>query len=652
MPTSQKTSMALHHGRQLDSLFHLPLDIFSLSKTDKCPDSNLSNTTDMGPGCSLTPKGQQMIDSPINDYHCHRTLSSPSICHSNDFDIISSSSQTTGSHPTLSPLLIESPLKSHVFSNELNHTTNTKDPQSFVLRGNGEHLANMSQCCSKDLRSYSVDLDEVKNRFRNRSVQQHRCNSVSLGSIFRNRNRKSMEIHSDEIIGNNERYRIKLNENRINNFNPIEDGTLLQGSLSPETETVLGRWSSQTCHFNQRMSFQSPLIDSKHPSYPHHHHLFSIDHESLKVSQYDDMISCSYNDNNDFLQSSINDNGFIVEDYENNNETCSLNTIMKIDKDEYNNQNGLTKSTLLIFVYGTLKRGYCNHYNLETNGASYFQDGITIHPYVFYLDSNNRSRPCLADGSMCPINHLIHYQKCNDQMTTNELISKVKSYDDFNNCNSESLNLNDENIRMIQQSPRCNKELVCLFCRFFRPKEQIVNEKQETIKLQPSSSSIDNVNPESTSQFSLKSSLPRFFASKPWGWSVRGELYRIDISLLTALDQFERVPSNYIRQTIIVKGLNDNELYHAEVYFNNTTSERWCELLDGRFPLLRNYTRDHHRLYQPRDGNHLGHQRKLYHDLECLTNHHNIDDNNLKSVIDVSLSNSPKQELFECFAQN
>lgn len=165
--------------------------------------------------------------------------------------------------------------------------------------------------------------------------------------------------------------------------------------------------------------------------------------------------------------------------------------------------NSLGANCVFMFVYGTLKKGYTNHYNLLTDGISYFQDGVTSNPYVMYLDPFNRSRPCLADASSC--------------VNLAELMRDVAS--------------------------------------------------------------------------DLKRS---------WGFPIRGELYRVEASMLEALDKFERVPLHYIRQTISVQGLVDHLDYPAEVYFNKTSSQRWSELLGGRFPLLQNYSMADHKLYEPR----------------------------------------------------
>uniref|UniRef100_A0A7S2VTT7 Gamma-glutamylcyclotransferase family protein n=1 Tax=Lankesteria abbotti TaxID=340204 RepID=A0A7S2VTT7_9APIC len=53
---------------------------------------------------------------------------------------------------------------------------------------------------------------------------------------------------------------------------------------------------------------------------------------------------------------------------------------------------------VLVFSYGTLKRGFCNHFNVHKVGISYWQDAVTTEPHVMFLDSTNRHRPCLVPG--------------------------------------------------------------------------------------------------------------------------------------------------------------------------------------------------------------------------------------------------------------
>ncbi|CEM02179.1 unnamed protein product [Vitrella brassicaformis CCMP3155] len=50
-----------------------------------------------------------------------------------------------------------------------------------------------------------------------------------------------------------------------------------------------------------------------------------------------------------------------------------------------------------VFVYGTLKRGFRNHYNMERDGIEYVAECATAHQLPLYLDHTNRYRPCLAN---------------------------------------------------------------------------------------------------------------------------------------------------------------------------------------------------------------------------------------------------------------
>lgn len=337
-----------------------------------------------------------------------------------------------------------------------------------------------------------------------------------------------------------------------------------------------------------------------HLRYPHHHHTFSHHSDDDDRTPSEGQFGAD-----DEPNLSDHDEEIVVEDINPILEEVVSQDIGRRassqEKEGKQSEIERNESSVLIFVYGTLKRGYCNHYNLESTGISFFQDAMTIHPYVMYIDSTNRSRPCLTDGSACPIDRLVNCsfdENVVDRDSTSLNVSKSKVQNVRNSFSIESVS-----------SPR-DEKLVCPFCCFRQQEHQ----RRTEGPIEHHQKAIETPTTEYPSLSSSSSSQQQppvqMLSSKAWGLPVKGELYRIDASLLPALDRFERVPSHYVRQTIAVKGLKDGEYYQAEVYFNNTSSQRWVELLGGRFRILMNYTLDHHRLYQPRDGNPVGQQRK------------------------------------------
>eukprot|EP00922_Rhytidocystis_sp_ex-Travisia-forbesii_P024581 GHVS01036091.1.p1 GENE.GHVS01036091.1~~GHVS01036091.1.p1 ORF type:complete len:262 (-),score=42.74 GHVS01036091.1:452-1237(-) len=50
-----------------------------------------------------------------------------------------------------------------------------------------------------------------------------------------------------------------------------------------------------------------------------------------------------------------------------------------------------------VFVYGTLKRGFRNHYNMQNSEIQYACSGVTMHKLPLYMDPEQRNRPCLAN---------------------------------------------------------------------------------------------------------------------------------------------------------------------------------------------------------------------------------------------------------------
>eukprot|EP00922_Rhytidocystis_sp_ex-Travisia-forbesii_P064490 GHVS01095821.1.p1 GENE.GHVS01095821.1~~GHVS01095821.1.p1 ORF type:complete len:271 (-),score=50.17 GHVS01095821.1:325-1137(-) len=50
-----------------------------------------------------------------------------------------------------------------------------------------------------------------------------------------------------------------------------------------------------------------------------------------------------------------------------------------------------------VFVYGTLKRGFRNHYNMQHSDIRYACSAVTIHKLPLYMDPLQRNRPCLAN---------------------------------------------------------------------------------------------------------------------------------------------------------------------------------------------------------------------------------------------------------------
>eukprot|EP00745_Piridium_sociabile_P032968 TRINITY_DN563_c0_g1_i1.p1 TRINITY_DN563_c0_g1~~TRINITY_DN563_c0_g1_i1.p1 ORF type:complete len:213 (-),score=3.81 TRINITY_DN563_c0_g1_i1:184-822(-) len=53
--------------------------------------------------------------------------------------------------------------------------------------------------------------------------------------------------------------------------------------------------------------------------------------------------------------------------------------------------------TVLLFVYGTLKRGYRNAPYMCRDGVAYFGNCTTVESLPLYLDPAHRYRPCLAN---------------------------------------------------------------------------------------------------------------------------------------------------------------------------------------------------------------------------------------------------------------
>uniref|UniRef100_A0A0G4IA15 Gamma-glutamylcyclotransferase AIG2-like domain-containing protein n=1 Tax=Chromera velia CCMP2878 TaxID=1169474 RepID=A0A0G4IA15_9ALVE len=56
-----------------------------------------------------------------------------------------------------------------------------------------------------------------------------------------------------------------------------------------------------------------------------------------------------------------------------------------------------SSSPHLVFSYGTLKRGFRNHYNMERDGIRYKRRCHTLEKFPMYCDHENRNRPCLAN---------------------------------------------------------------------------------------------------------------------------------------------------------------------------------------------------------------------------------------------------------------
>lgn len=50
-----------------------------------------------------------------------------------------------------------------------------------------------------------------------------------------------------------------------------------------------------------------------------------------------------------------------------------------------------------VFVYGTLKRGFRNHYNMQDRKIPYTGSGITTNRFALYMDPLQRNRPCMAN---------------------------------------------------------------------------------------------------------------------------------------------------------------------------------------------------------------------------------------------------------------
>lgn len=221
----------------------------------------------------------------------------------------------------------------------------------------------------------------------------------------------------------------------------------------------------------------------------------------------------------------------------------------------------------LLFVYGTLKREYCNHFHIQIDGVDYFQDAITMSPYLLYVDQHNRNRPCLADTDFCGGEPDSPTSSVHSEMADSSGLEQTDRTDELGSNSLSRLGPNAASIHSEESTAPSQSEV----------KESANSNRQS------SSSEPDN-----------------------FGRPVCGELYMVSHQLLPVLDEFERVPCHYSRKKIRVKGLKDHSTYFAEVYFNNTARDRFEELRQGKIELLENYTLEHHKSYAPRADNTAG----------------------------------------------
>eukprot|EP01068_Selenidium_serpulae_P020164 Selendium_serpulae@DN7999_c0_g1_i1.p1 len=263
-------------------------------------------------------------------------------------------------------------------------------------------------------------------------------------------------------------------------------------------------------------------------------------------------------------------------------------------------------NAVLLFVYGTLKRNYCNHYHFEIDGVEYFQDAVTVLPFVLYMDKENRNRPCLIEeykASRSPQTLRKHATSslCNVSDGSNP---KILPEQRERSQTSGGRSLVGQNGR----SNSCSIPLVRAVRRtksVTGPLFQARNSKGENLTTIPNantSSGLPSI-PTQTEEIRRTCSLDSIRLGKP----VRGELYKVSRDLLPALDEFERCPTQYCRKTIQVRGCEDRRLHFAEVYFiSDTPQEKWHKLVRGEFECLDDYTMEHHSRYSVREGNNMG----------------------------------------------
>eukprot|EP00919_Chromeraceae_sp_WS-2016_P002080 GHVR01004986.1.p1 GENE.GHVR01004986.1~~GHVR01004986.1.p1 ORF type:complete len:174 (+),score=40.40 GHVR01004986.1:268-789(+) len=82
----------------------------------------------------------------------------------------------------------------------------------------------------------------------------------------------------------------------------------------------------------------------------------------------------------------------------------------------------------LVFSYGTLKRGFCNYYNMERTGIQYCTVGVTVDKFPLYCDSAHRYRPCLVNNP--GIGHRVVgevYEVSDDALTYLDVFEHVPS---------------------------------------------------------------------------------------------------------------------------------------------------------------------------------------------------------------------------------
>eukprot|EP00922_Rhytidocystis_sp_ex-Travisia-forbesii_P039083 GHVS01058184.1.p1 GENE.GHVS01058184.1~~GHVS01058184.1.p1 ORF type:complete len:286 (+),score=44.78 GHVS01058184.1:202-1059(+) len=82
-----------------------------------------------------------------------------------------------------------------------------------------------------------------------------------------------------------------------------------------------------------------------------------------------------------------------------------------------------------VFVYGTLKRGFRNHYNMEHADIHYACSGVTVQKLPLYMDPLQRNRPCLANVK--GVGHNVRgelYQVTTSQLESLDVFERVPTH--------------------------------------------------------------------------------------------------------------------------------------------------------------------------------------------------------------------------------
>jgi len=251
-----------------------------------------------------------------------------------------------------------------------------------------------------------------------------------------------------------------------------------------------------------------------------------------------------------------------------------------------------------VFIYGTLKNGYCNHYHIQAGGVSYVQVAKTVEPYILYMDHTNRYRPCLTTTNCYhPGGISSKFLECHDPILGTSAPTTPGGSDSSQSVKGSPSPDGQESSRFEEVSINaiaypCSPEGIR--DKALRSGEALLfvdGRQRGGVRGFKEPAEVHNAGDDS------------HFAPSPIGKIVTGEIFLVKDSLIPGLDAFERCPEHYFRRPIIVEGLDDNRRYFAEVYLSQTSRERLEGILNGSFQTLDNYTMQDHRLYVPRVHN-------------------------------------------------